>query len=173
MSRKVKELTITEPGRDQGKVFRLTEMSAVAAEKWAARALLALGKSGVDIPDEVRQHGTTAVVVIGIRAFVGIEFADAEPLMDEMMKCVEYSPSRDVWRALIDDDIDEVQTLAFLRGELMELHTGFTVRAALSTLVVALSQWMASLLTPTSLSPSDPPSEVGSPPSTNSAPSTD
>jgi len=154
-------------GRDVGKTFRLTEMPALAAEKWAARALLALGKSGVDIPDEVRQHGTAAVVVVGVRAFVGIDFADAEPLMDEMMKCVEYSPSQGVWRALIDDDVDEVQTLAFLRGELMELHTGFTVRAAMSTLVAALSDWMLSLLMPTSPPSSDTSSEADSPPFTS------
>ena len=167
MARKTREVTITAEGRDQGKAFLLTEMPALAAEKWAARAFLALGKSGVDIPDEVRQHGTAAVVVVGIRAFVGIDFADAEPLMDEMMRCVQYGPSPGVWRPLIDDDIDEVETLTFLRGELMELHTGFTVRAALSTLVAALSQWMLSLLTPMSPESSDTLSEVDLPPSTS------
>lgn len=156
MARKVTDVTIVAEGRDQGKIFRLTEMAAVNAEKWAARALLALGKSGVDIPDEVRQHGTAAVVVVGLRAFTGIEFADAEPLMDEMMRCVQAVPdpgNLDVCRSLVDTDIDEVATLAQLRGELMELHTGFTVRAALTILVASASQWAASLLTPISPSP--------------------
>lgn len=167
MARKTKEITITAEGRDQGRTFLLTEMPALAAEKWAARAFLALGKSGVDVPDEVRQHGTAAIMIVGIRAFVGIDFADAEPLMDEMMRCVQYGPSAGVWRPLSNDDIDEVETLAFLRGELMELHTGFTVRAALSTLAAALTEWMLSLLTPTSPVPSDTSSEVDSPPLTN------
>lgn len=179
MARKVKDVTIAAAGRDAGKVFRLTEMSALAAEKWAARAILALGRSGVDIDDEFRQAGTAAIITVGLRAFVGIDFADAEPLMDEMMACVEFVPDPqrpDVRRKIIsgeDGDIDEVETLVFLRGELMELHTGFTVRAALSTLGAALTEWMVSLLTRTSLTPSDASSEVDSPPITNLPPSTD
>ena len=38
-----KEITITiESGRDVGKSFHVTEMSASQVEKWAARALLVL-----------------------------------------------------------------------------------------------------------------------------------
>jgi hypothetical protein len=38
------------PDRDKGKRFKITEMPAMKAEKWAARFFLALAKSGIDIP---------------------------------------------------------------------------------------------------------------------------
>ena len=45
MARKVEYITIDQEGRDQGKTFKITEMPALKAEKWATRAFLALAAS--------------------------------------------------------------------------------------------------------------------------------
>lgn len=129
MGRRSKTVTIEtrENYRDSGKVFVLTEMPAMKAERWAIRALLALSKSGVDIPEDVQSAGVAGVAVMGLRALGNLNFADAEPLLDEMMGCIKISPSPNVIRELIPDDIEEVETLLRLRAEVFTLHTGFSV----------------------------------------------
>ena len=54
--------------RDAGKVFLLTEWPAARAEKWAVRALLALNRSGGEIPLNVAGIGMEGIAVIGIAA---------------------------------------------------------------------------------------------------------
>ena len=131
MARRVKIVTVTAEGRDTGKVFVLREMAASAAEKWAARALLALAKSGANIPDDAAAAGLAGVASVGFQAFGGLPWELAEPLLDEMFDCVMIQPSAnpDVTRRLIEDDIEEVATRLKLRLELFELHTGFSMAA--------------------------------------------
>lgn len=133
MARKIKTVRITEEGRDKGKTFFITEMPTTKAEKWAMRAFLAMARSGIDIPDEITKAGLAGLATFALRAVAGLNFVEAEPLMDEMMHCVQLQPDPlhpEVLRALIPDDIDEVKTLFTLRKEVMELHTGFSVPAA-------------------------------------------
>lgn len=172
MARKQKDVTIALEGRDAGKTFRITEMPAVQAEKWAARALLAMSRSGVDIPEEAMSAGAATLLAAGLRSFTSMAFEDAEQLLDEMFGCIQFVPDparKDVTRALIDDDIDEVATRLFLRGEVIEIHTGFSVTATLSTLGAAAKARAAtdSSDMPTSPPSSDTSSVPSSPPSTN------
>ena len=90
--RKTKTVTVHIKGRDEGKQFLLTEMPASRIEKWAARALLAVAHSGVEVPEEVTGAGMAALAVVGLRALSGVSFAEAEPLLDEMMGCVQIIP---------------------------------------------------------------------------------
>jgi len=46
MARKTATVTISAEGRDKGKTFFLTEMSAERSEEWGERALLALVRGG-------------------------------------------------------------------------------------------------------------------------------
>lgn len=144
MARKVLDLTIAETGRDAGKMFRLTEMSASASEKWAAKAFLALARSGVDIPDNISSAGLAGVAALGVKALGGMSFQDAEPLMDEMFRCVQRvtDPARPMFvRALIEDDIEEVATRLKIRMELFRLHVDFfTIGAPLISTPAAPDQ---------------------------------
>jgi hypothetical protein len=143
MARKTQTLVITADGRDKGATFLLTEMPARQAEKWATRALMAVARSSVYIPDEIQNMGMAAIAAIGIRALSGIQFDEAEPLMDEMMGCVMAMPDPaqpQVTRPLIDDDIDEVATLFKIREAIIELHTGFSIAGTLSKLREAPAQ---------------------------------
>lgn len=136
MARKTKIVPITTEGRDFGKTFLLTEMPASQAEKWATRALLLAAHSGVNIP---QVQGMAAIALVGIQTIMnGVDFKELEPLLDEMFDCIQIIPDLKksaFARPLIEDDIEEVMTRLQLRDEVLELHLGFSVAGALSTLI--------------------------------------
>lgn len=128
MARKTLTYTVTDEGRDKGKVFILTEMPASQAERWALRALSALAASGVDVPDDIATAGLAGVARLGVQAFGGLPWEKAEPLIEEMFKCISILPDPSkpgVTRVLIEDDIEEVSTRLKLRIELFKLHMSF------------------------------------------------
>ena len=131
--RKTLTYTVTDSGRDQGKAFLITEMSAADAEDWALRAFFALMNSGIDIPDEVADMGFAGIATVGLKALGKVEYAKAKPLFDDMMTCVQVVPDPgkpNVVRSLIDTDIEEVTTRLKLRSEVFKLHTDFLAAAA-------------------------------------------
>ena len=124
-------VTIVDEGRDHGKVYKITEAHAVHADKWGIRAMLALNRNGAQIPDEIMKLGLIGVLVVGVHKLKGVAWEDLEPLIDEMMTCVEMVPTpsqRNVVRKLFIDpnDIEEVSTLSTLRMEVFKLHVDFT-----------------------------------------------
>ena len=128
MARTVSNYTVTDEGRDNGKVFVLTEMPASRAESWAMRALLALMAGGVEVLEGFERMGMAAMAEIGIKALAGLKWEVAEPLLAEMWECVQIMPDPSkphVVRALIEQDIEEVATRLKIRGEIWKLHTGF------------------------------------------------
>jgi hypothetical protein len=129
MSRNTADITITTEGRDQGKTYRLTEMSASAAEDWAIRAFMAIAKGGAEIPDGIPQS-IAGIAILGFKALVGADYATAKPLLDEMMGCVQVVTSAGIARKPQEEDIQEVATRLQLRKEVFEVHTGFFERAA-------------------------------------------
>jgi hypothetical protein len=147
MARKTKTVIVPQStgereNRDAGKHFLITELDAVRTEKWATRALLAISAGGADIPPEVLQMGAGAVVAAGFRALMTMSFAEAEPLLDEMMDCIQFIPDPnrpEVLRPFDHDDIEEVTTIWLLRSEVVEIHTGFSLAAFLSNLGKAAS----------------------------------
>lgn len=117
-----------ETNRDYGKTFQIREMSASKAEKWAMRALLAVARSGVDLPEGMPEGGMQSIAILGIQAVMKLDFYDAEPLLDEMMECIRIKPDPKnpaIIRNLIDDDIEEIATRIKLREEVIRLHLGF------------------------------------------------
>ena len=140
--RRTAEITISSEdpdNRDRGKTFLITEMSAARAEKWAARALLALTSAGVEVPDELENAGIAAIAAMGLQALSGLTFAQAEPLMDEMFECIQIKEPA-ITRRLTEDDIEEISTRILLRGEVLSLHLGFSLAARLSALRLQATQ---------------------------------
>ncbi|WP_447921063.1 hypothetical protein [Achromobacter aegrifaciens] len=133
MARKQMAVIIGAEGRDQGKVFILTELSAYDAEDWAGRALFALMNAGVEIPDNIAEAGLAGVAAMGIKAIAKLPFDSAKPLLDKMMDCVRIQPSPAVTRELISNDIEEVATLLTLRKKVLGLHLDFFTAASPST----------------------------------------
>ena len=123
-------------GRDAGKHFFLTELPASQAEKWAARAFLAMAKSGLEIPDGIAEMGLAGIAAMGLKALGGMSFEVAGPLLDEMFTCVRIIPDPkhpEVVRVLIEDDIEEIGTRLQLRKAVFGLHVDFSVAGGLFT----------------------------------------
>jgi hypothetical protein len=122
-----------ESGRDAGKIFILTELPASRAEKWAAKAFLALAKSDVDVPANMNDFGMHDIAVIGVKALGKMSFDELEPLLDEMFTCIQIMPDEtqpNVTRALFESDIEDVSTRLTLRRAIFGLHLDFFITAA-------------------------------------------
>lgn len=140
--RKSETYTVTDAGRDYNKTFALTEMPASQAEKWATRAFLALAKSGVDVPDDVAESGIAGLASFGIKGLSGLAFADAEPLLDEMMSCVKMvrDPRHpEMTFPITETDIEEIQTRFKLRAAIFKLHVNFSTDGSPSNLALTTS----------------------------------
>lgn len=128
MTRRVEEVVIDQEGRDKGKTFQITEMASEQGENWAFRLLFAMGRSGVDVPDEMMSQGWAGVAYYGVKAMFQLRWEDAKPLLDEMWQCIEFIPSaRARPRKLMEEDVEEVATRIFLRLKVFELHSGFSI----------------------------------------------
>ncbi|AWK43064.1 MULTISPECIES: hypothetical protein [Photorhabdus] len=128
MARKETFITMNDDNRDKGKLFYIQEMPASQAEWWAIRALMAMGREGLSIPDNFRDLGMAALAVVGLKAISRIAPDEARPLLDELMGCVQMVPNqvdKKIKRELIDSDIEEIVTRLKLRAEVLKLHVDF------------------------------------------------
>ena len=132
------DVVVPYEGEDKGKVFRIKPMSAWKAEKWAWRAMGVLARSGMDLPPVELMGNFVVVAAYGLEALFKASFEEAEPLLDEMMSCVFIVPDPanfpNVDRSDIEHDIKVPSTILWLRDQVLEAHTGFSVAAALSNL---------------------------------------
>jgi hypothetical protein len=138
MPRRETIYTVTDEGRDKGKRFHLTEMPAKKAEAWAIKLLMAMARHGVPISDAQRDAGLASLAEFGPQALLTIPWEDAEPLLADMMSCVEYyvDPKQPIYHRPLtpdEDEIDEVATRVALRYEVFKLHTDFSQAAGPST----------------------------------------
>lgn len=135
--RKTKEIKIETANRDQGKRFRITEISACAQERWATRAVMALLNSGLELPKGISAEdlqgssGLAKILGMGVKALSNVKYEYAESLYAELLKCVEYlgiqgdTVSRPLTEETADEVIEEVTTLLLLRKEVLRLHFDF------------------------------------------------
>lgn len=130
MALKTKQITI-EHGRDKGRVFLITEMSAAHADNWAMRALIALANGGVDLGDLSPQQGMMGMVRVALDALGRLKADDAIPLLNELLDCVQIIPEGGQPRPLNMDfnDVEDFTTLWRLRKEVFALHTDFLQHA--------------------------------------------
>jgi hypothetical protein len=137
MARKTLQYKVTDEGRDLGKVFLITEMPATQGERWAIRAFLAMGKNGVELPDDISQSGFAGIASYGLTLIAKLPFDDAEILMEEMFRCVQMMPNPsnpEIVRSLVENDIEEIATRFKLRIAAFKLHADFSKAVGLSTL---------------------------------------
>ena len=81
-----KEIEITiESGRDAGKVFKITEMSAVQMDRWVTKTLCLFGHSG---------SGISALANMTLEdlleTFAKSNYEDSEPLLNELLECASF-----------------------------------------------------------------------------------
>jgi hypothetical protein len=131
--RKTETITITSEGRDKGKIFLITEMPVMRAERWAYRALLALSHAGAELPEGAQHGGMAAFAQAGLKALNSLDFEEARPLLDEMMSCVQVMPDPKnpmivrpiMLNEMEGDDIEEIGTIFQIRERIFRLHTDF------------------------------------------------
>ena len=149
-------------GRDTGKAFYIEEMPASQAERWGTRALSVASKSGIDLPEALLSTGMAGFAVLGMRAFLSAPFSDTQPLLDEMLSCIQFIPEParpEIKRPLVESDIEEVATRIALRQEVLDLHLGFfkaAMQSILSAASAAMNRASDTSNTPTSPAPSEP-----------------
>jgi hypothetical protein len=137
MARK-KEVFVPTDGRDKekGQHYILHEMPALKAERWALRALLALAHAGAEIPDDAAGAGMAAIAHAGFQSLKALKYEEAQPLLDEMLSCIEVVPDPKspnitrppVMNEMEGDDIEEITTLWQIRERIFRLHTAFFLR---------------------------------------------
>ena len=129
MARKTATVVISEEGRDKGKHFEITEMSAVQGEKFAIRVIQALIAGGVEI--DMSNASAATLASIGFAAFSKIPLADIEDLSAQLMACVKWQnpTNHSITRNIIEEDIEEISTLLTLKKESFMLNFGFFLSA--------------------------------------------
>lgn len=137
MARKTKLVTIKDEGRDKGKGYLITEMPAHQGEKWAARLLLAAANAGLEMPEGFSLETASMAKLAGIAmlAISRSKWDAIEPLLDEMMQCVQYVPNPANTTVVLSlgvtsDSIEEVKTYLTIRKEWIALHLGFSMADA-------------------------------------------
>lgn len=127
MARKVENVTIDLKGRDEGKVFVLTEMPATLGKPWLMKVTTFLAVQGLDI----KSLGKAGKV-----AAIGMAMDD--PAHIGWRECVQYQHAPDHMPQNIFWDkptcqIEEIETVTLLQAKVLELHMGFTPPGSSST----------------------------------------
>ena len=135
MARKTKELTITAEGRDQGKVFILTEPSSFDSERLAGRFWLMMARAGAKVPPELRKAGMAGVATMLQGDFADmlpyLSWDELEPLLNELMECARYRHAAGhPLQKIVEGEscpVEEIATRFQLKMEVFELITGFSL----------------------------------------------
>lgn len=132
MARKTKIFVVNDQGRDRGKVFHLTEMSAAQAFKWGWSAARLLIQSGFIMSDEIAAQGIAAMWLAGFMSMLRVDHEEAQPLLAELMSCVQLQPDpmNTFLRPPTSDDIEEVLTIYRLHEQALTLSINFSEIAA-------------------------------------------
>lgn len=119
-------------GRDVGKEFVITEMSAFQTEMWSFRALQLLSKEKLQINDFLNEDGGVSlnalkIFQVGLSSLSQCNPLEVKELFDEMMECIKIKMPGGGTRNIIDgsDDIEEIYTIYKLRKEWFNLNFSF------------------------------------------------
>jgi hypothetical protein len=127
MARKQIVYTSTH-GRDNGKVFEVTEMSALQASKWARMALSRIAKDGY-LPEGIKfSDGVAGLAEAGYASMCFCE--SCWDLLDELIACAKVKTPAGVTREIIMDvDVEEQETITDLHLEAYKLIVDFSKAA--------------------------------------------
>lgn len=137
--------TLTIPGtrtddrgqRDNEKTFVLHEMDAYTGQRWAVKALQAMGTGGLHIDPERLQGGMAALATFAIAALMRADSDRVQALLDELLTCAKYqhAPGGPLQPIVpgIKCPVEEIATFYLLYRKLFELHTGFSPPAPTPT----------------------------------------
>lgn len=125
-----KEIEITiDKGRDAGKKFKIIEMSALQADRWATKTLMALGRT--------TDGGILSVASMGIEGILkslgSADYEKVEPLLQELLECASFVKDGtciQLKAGMVDSIIEDWTTLFKLRWEALNLVIDFLVQGS-------------------------------------------
>ena len=128
------EVFTADTGRDAGKQFVVTEMSAYDAEWWFLRLGRAAMVAGVTLPTDWENASLATLAPLGLGAMAVLPERTFKELLDEMFVSVKFKPANPKIppQDLIEGDgcqIEEFKTRFQLRKVWFYLHTGFSPAA--------------------------------------------
>jgi hypothetical protein len=146
--RQTKTIIIERDGRDKGKMFVLTEMSAWDTNKWGLACAKQLAKSGVELPQELVDMGIGGIIngvrnavnnpsengdfftISLLKAFLflmaNVDENQLNKLLGDLIQCVQFqSETGAVMQLLPDHHIEESSTFNTLYSEVFQLHSFF------------------------------------------------
>ncbi|WAT10152.1 hypothetical protein [Rouxiella badensis] len=158
MARKQKTVSLNK-GRDKGKRFIITEMSAAQIDRWSLRLLngvygsgkgaelsqigsaaamaqilfAAAGKGNEENTSVDKDNASKAVEAMFMDMLIKADPAVSEVLQAELMAQVQIMPSPSdptVTRALEEDDIEELSSISKIRAEAIKINIDFFTDAA-------------------------------------------
>jgi hypothetical protein len=121
-------------GRDNEKVFRFTELSALALERWSIKLNALVEKTSkvkvsADVSDLAKKHSVTAATVALMKeeSFSMIDYID---VFNELLYNYEFfDKARNMYISItpnnIGDYIEEINTVGFLREQAMRFLNFF------------------------------------------------
>lgn len=109
--------------------FKITQMPASKLEDWLYRAVLCLGPA-LELPEGAGLESVgTALAKDGFSKLANVKYADAKPLLDEMLACAERDLGNGqfmpVTLATVDRYIESVQALFQLRMACFKCNLSF------------------------------------------------
>jgi len=146
--RNSKTIIIEREGRDKGKMFVITEMSAWNTNKWGLSCARQLAKSGVELPQELVDMGIGGIIN-GIRQSISnptengdfftnsllkaflylmanVDEQQLLKLLAELIACVKLQTADgNVMELLPEHHIEESSTFNTLYSEVFQLHSFF------------------------------------------------
>ncbi|EKN4009739.1 TPA: hypothetical protein PXI74_003859 [Yersinia enterocolitica] len=134
MSRKQITYTVEDEGRDKGKEFIITEMSAWDAEELSEEIYRAMGHGEFNsLPADVVSMGVAGLATVGISVLAAAPASVSRPISDRILSTVEIvitNEGKDINRAIKPLDFEEISTIRTLKDKVFELNFGFLSLAA-------------------------------------------
>lgn len=116
----------SDHGRDAGKTFLITEMSAYDADLWGMIASIGARKNGLDMGDDPVQSLSNVASKGVLNVLLHQDVDGAIDLTERLMKCVKWQTQDGAaTRNLMSGDIEEPATRIALKLEVWNLHTSF------------------------------------------------
>ncbi|MGH1605738.1 hypothetical protein [Yersinia proxima] len=134
MSRKQITYTVEDEGRDKGKEFIITEMSAWDAEELSEEIYRAMGHGEFNsLPADVVAMGVAGLATVGVSVLAAAPASVSRPISDRILSTVEIvitNEGKDIARAIKPIDFEEISTIRTLKDKVFELNFGFLSLAA-------------------------------------------
>lgn len=134
MTRKQITHIVESAGRDQGKEFLITEMSAWDADTLAQDIWRAMGDAKfTSIPADVIAMGSAGLATLGLSVLSASKPEVAAAMRDKLLGTVEVVITSEIGqqvRKVLPIDFEEVQTIRQLMDKVFEVNFGFLAVAA-------------------------------------------